>query len=153
MSVVRLLPIIIPVFALGIVGLVFALVARAQARMRAALEAEGIQLDTGPQWITIRYDNFRAPGFYRGSSFAKLRARLVLTSQRFVLTPAKRRYFSVPRSDLSRYTVELEGGELHIHSDTPSQATGSIDYRVQLADAPAWVDALTAAGAKPRPPR
>jgi hypothetical protein len=141
----------IPVFVGGLLWFIFSLVRRATAAARAALEAEGVVLDTGPQWVTIRYANFRAPGFYRGVGISKTRGALVLTRRRFVFTPSRRQFFLVERSDLGRFTVGIaEDGALHVHSDDPPHATGSIGYRVMVSDAAAWVKALTEAGARPR---
>ena len=143
----------IPVLVGAIIILVFSLVRRARARERVVLGREGVVLDSGPQWITIRYKNFRAPGIYRGVGIAKTRGSLVLTRQRFaVLTGGYQRPYSfIARSDLGRFVVGIaEDGAFQIHSDEPPGATGSIDYRAAVRDAAAWVKALTEAGARPR---
>jgi hypothetical protein len=143
----------IPVFVAAILILVFSLVGRARARERAAFDHEGVVLDSGRLWITIRYANFRAPRIYRGVGIAKTRGSLVLTRQRFgVLTGGYQRPYSlIARSDLGRFTVGIaEDGALQIHSDDPPGATGSIDYRIALGDAASWVKALTEAGARRR---
>ena len=144
----------IPLFVLALLGGIFALVfssiRKATARMRAELASEGIVLDTGPQWITLRLTNFRAPGLAVGVSVNKSRASLVLTQRRFVMLPSRRAFCRVDRKDLARYTVGLDGGALVIHSDDPPNASGSIDYRVTFPEAQAWVNALTDAGARPR---
>jgi hypothetical protein len=151
MSLVLLLALGIPAFVAAILIFVFTLVARVTARQRAALEQEGIVLDSGKQWITIRYANFRAPGIYRGAGLRKTRASLILTQQRLGLVPARRSYLFVPRKELGRFTVGASpDGTLQIHSDNPPGASGSIEYSVQLMDAETWVKALTDAGARPR---
>ena len=140
----------IVVFIAAIFVLVFTLYRRAAARARAALAAEGIVLDSGPRTITIRYTGFRARGFYRGVGYTKTRASIVLTRRRFAVTPARRQFYSVDRAELGRYTVGIAGdGTLNFHSDDPPHASGSIDYRVEVPDAAAWVRALTDAGMRP----
>jgi hypothetical protein len=67
-----------------------------------------------------------------------------------VLVPSRWQFFRVNRADLPRYTVGVDGGQLVIHTDDPPNATGTIDYRVTLADPQPWVKALTEAGARPR---
>ena len=58
-------------------------------------------------------------------------------------------YSIIARSDLARFTVDIaDNGALRIHSDDPPGATGSIEYRVTLTDAQAWVSALVQAGAR-----
>jgi hypothetical protein len=147
-SLVTALLVSIPILVVGILLAVVTFARRVQARRRAALEAEGIVLDTGPQRITVRLENFHGGGVSHHKSTESMRAALVLTGKRFVLTPSGRAYYDVPREMLGRYTVGAADGELQIHSDNPAHATGSIDYRVKLSDASAWVDALVAAGAK-----
>jgi len=120
------------------------------ARMRADLENEGIVLDTGPQWITIRYSGFRAPGFARGVGYAKTRASLILTQRRLAVVPARWRHLLTARADLGRFSTGVaEDGLLRIHSDDPPNASGSIDFRVPVSDPGPWVRALIDAGAKP----
>jgi hypothetical protein len=141
----------IPLFVAAILILAFSLVGRVKAAERAALDHEGVVLDSGPQWITIRYNNFRAPRIYRGVGITKTRGSLVLTRQRFgVLTGGRQRpYNLIARSDLARFAVGIaENGALRVHSDDPPGATGSIDYRVALGDAAVWVKALAEAGAR-----
>jgi hypothetical protein len=140
----------IPLLVATILAVVFRSVARATARERAALDREGVILDSGPLWITVRYTNFRAPGIYRGAAVSKTRGSFVLTRERLVLTPGFRRVrLRVSRSDLVRFTVGIgEGGVLRLHSDDPPGASGSIDYRVPVDDATSWVKALADAGAR-----
>jgi hypothetical protein len=143
----------IPVFVTAILFVVFRAVQKAIARQRAELEREGIERDSGLLWITARFTNFRGPGFYAGRSVGKARGRLVLTRERLVvLTGAgPRRYGAFSRADLGQFVVSTaEDGALHIHSDSPPGATGSLDYRVPVSDPVNWVTALTAAGAKSR---
>ncbi|HEX3343464.1 MAG TPA: hypothetical protein VHS09_02780 [Polyangiaceae bacterium] len=148
-----LLAVGIPVGVLLFVGVllifIFSMVRRSFARTRALVEQEGIVLDTGTQWITIRYRGFRARGLRVGAGINKARCSLVLTRQgRIILMPGfQGRYWLVP----ANVTVGIAGdGALHIHSDNPSGegAAGSISYRVAMPEAATWVNALTQAGAR-----
>ena len=140
----------IPALVGTILIVVFSAVGRAKARLRAELEREGIVLDSGTRWVTIRFSRFRAPGYYRGAGLLKLRASLVLTQARFVLFPGFRSFYRVARADLGRYAVGMaEDGALELHSDDPPGATGSIDFRVNVDEPNAWVAALSSAGARP----
>jgi hypothetical protein len=152
MSLGLLLGIGIPAFVAAILLFVFTLVRGMIARQRAALVQEGIVLDSGPQWITIRYAGYSAPGIYRGGGFHKMKASLILTQQRLALLPSRRSYGRIPRNGLGHFTVgATPDGTLQIHSDNPPGASGSIDYSVNLPDAETWVKTLTDLGARPRP--
>ncbi len=144
----------IPVFVIVLVGsiffFVFRSIVRSTARARGELEAEGIVLDTGPRWITIRFANFRAPGLAVGVGVRKTRGALVLTQRRLVVLPSRRQFYRVERQDLARYTVSTDDGALVIHSDDPPNASGSITYRLNLGNASEWMKALAAAGARVR---
>ncbi len=132
------------------VGLFFAIrkLARdAMERARAAIEEEGVVLEAGPQWITVRFRNFRSPGRTRGGALEKTWTTLVLTrAGRIVLLPISTRYWLEP----TRVTVGVTDGALHIKSDQPSGegVSGSVDYRVTMADPQEWVNALTKVGAR-----
>jgi hypothetical protein len=138
-------------FLLVLFTFIFTMVRRRMAEARAMVEQEGIVLDTGTQWITIRYQGFRARGIRMGVGINKARCSLVLTRQgRIILMPGfSGRYWLVP----SNITVGVaEDGALLIHSDRPSGegASGTIDYRVAMPEASAWVSTLMQAGAQPR---
>ncbi|HEY2367160.1 MAG TPA: hypothetical protein VGH87_12280 [Polyangiaceae bacterium] len=144
----------IPLFVALLMGtifyFVFSAIRKATARTRAELEREGIVLDTGPTWITIRLSNFRGQGRAVGTGYEKTRASLILSKERLVVVPSRWRFFRVNRADLGRYTVGTDGAALVIHTDDPPNATGTIEYRVTPADAQAWVKALVDAGARAR---
>ena len=113
----------IPAFVGAVLLLVFSLVARAAARMRAELEMEGVVLDSGPQWITIRYNNFRSPGLYKGVAITRMRSSLILTQKRLVMTPHRRPYRFIGKKELQHFTAGVaEDGSLQIHSDDPPNA-------------------------------
>ncbi len=146
------IPLGVITFLLVLFAFIFTMVRRRFAQARALLEQEGIALDSGPQWITIHYSAFRARGIRIGAGVNKSRGSLVLTRQgRIILMPGfSGRYWLVPPN----ITVGIaEDGRLHIHSDSPSGegASGSIDYRIAVPEAAAWMNALTQAGARPHP--
>ncbi|HEY1959718.1 MAG TPA: hypothetical protein VGH28_29110 [Polyangiaceae bacterium] len=144
----------IPVFVIVLVGtillLVFSSVRKATARTRAELASEGLLLDTGPTWITIRLSGFRGYGRAVGAGLYKWRASLVLSRRRLVLVPSRRRFLRLNHADLAHFTAGVDGGELVLHSDAPPNATGTMDIRVAVPDPNAWVKALVEVGARPR---
>jgi hypothetical protein len=144
----------IPVFVLLLLGtifyFVFGAIRKATARMRAELEREGIVLDTGPTWITIRLSAFRGYGVAVGTGFYKERAALVLSKQRLVLVPSRRRFLNLNHADLAHFTAGVDGDQIVLHTESPPNATGTMDVRVTVADPQTWVKALTDAGANPR---
>jgi len=144
----------IPVFVLLLLGtifyFVFSAVRKATARTRAELEQEGILLDTGRTWITIRLHGYRGNGLAVGTGLYKERAAFVLSKQRLVLVPSRRRFLQLSHADLAHFSVGADGGQLVLHTDTPPNATGTMDVRVTVADPETWVKALTEAGARAR---
>jgi len=142
----------IPVFVATILLIVFTLVRRSvrrqMAEARAQAEREGIVLDSGPVWMTIRYSGFRSPNVFIGAGIRKTRVTMLLTRERLVFVPGSRHYFTVSRADLARFHVVVEDAALRIHTDSPPNASGSIDYRVPVTDPAAWMAALSEAGAR-----
>jgi hypothetical protein len=128
---------------------VFAAVGKAIDRAAEALASEGVELDSGRVVATTRMRRFRAPGLYVGGGIRRTPARLVLTKQKLHIVMRPQRYGILERSTLDKFTVGILDGKLHLQSSDPPGATGSVDYRVKLADPEKWVAALTAAGAKP----
>ncbi|HEY4220451.1 MAG TPA: hypothetical protein VGO62_03895 [Myxococcota bacterium] len=139
----------IPVLVLGILAIVFSQVKKAAARARQALEHEGILLDSGKRWVTLHLRGYRAPGIAVGAGLQKLRCAVILTKKTLALIPGYRAFTRIHTNELSHYTVGVaDDGALRIHSDDPPRASGSIDYRVPVDDASAWVRALVDMGAK-----
>jgi hypothetical protein len=143
----------IPLFVLTILGVVFTLAARSIARRtaeeRAQLGHEGIVLDGGAVWLTIRYRGFRSDYLSIGVGIRKSRAVVVLTRERLALLPTSRHYFSIPRADLGRFTVGVaDDGALRLATDEPPNASGHIEYQLAVDEAPAWIAALREAGAR-----
>jgi hypothetical protein len=143
----------IPVFVLGILAVVFLLVGgrirrqMAEGRLRAT--QEGLILDSGPVWMTVRYRGFRSDSIFVGVGIRKTRITALLTRERLAFLPRSRHYFTIARADLGRFKVGVaEDGALRIHTEDPPGASGSIDYRLPVADASAWVATLAEAGAQ-----
>lgn len=126
--------------------LVFGAVRKAIDRAAEEIAAEGVELDSGQVTLTTRMTNFRAPGLISGG-IRRNPARVVLTKQRLHLIQRPQRYGILERTDLKQFTVGTIDGKLHLHTDTPPGATGSVDYRVHVDNPARWVDALAAAGA------
>lgn len=139
----------IPLLVVALLGLVFFLIGQALDRARAGLEAEGVVMASKRVRITTRYQNFRAPSLLAAGGIRMNPGYLVLTRERLVVLQRPQRYGIFARADLGRFRVGVaENGTLQLHSDEPPGATGSVDYRVPVGDAAAWVKALTAAGAR-----
>jgi hypothetical protein len=144
----------IPALVFLILGVVFFFVRRAVRRQMAEARAqaahEGIVLDSGPVWMTVRYRGYRAPGVYVGVGVRMTRVEMILTRARLSFVPRARHYSGIGHADLGRFQVAVaEDGALRLHTDNPPGASGSIDYRIPVADPAAWVSALTQAGAQP----
>jgi hypothetical protein len=129
---------------------IFRAIKNAIARQAEELAKEGIVKDSGSVGITEHLRDFRAPGMRVSVGARAGVGRLILTKERLALLPLNRRHgiSLLPRADLARFTATARDGELHLHTDDPPNATGSIEVVVTVPDSDAWVDALTAAGAK-----
>jgi hypothetical protein len=143
----------IPALVLTILAVVFLFVSRAvrrrMAEERLKATQEGIVLDSGPVWMTVRYRGFQSAGLFIGVGIRKSRVTALLTRERLAFLPWSRHYFTIARADLARFKVGVaEDGGLRIHTEDPPGASGSIDYRIPVADASAWVSALAEAGAQ-----
>jgi hypothetical protein len=128
---------------------VFAAVRRSIDRAADALKPEGIELDSGRVTLTTRLRDFRAPGIRSGRAIRRTPGRLVLTKQRLYLLCRPQRYGIIDRRELARFTVGIHDGCLHLTTNDPPDASGSIDYRLAVANPGTWVAALQAAGARP----
>ena len=121
----------------------FTLLARSTRRHRAALEAEGIVRE-GPAVVArVTLRGFRGYGRY-GNFNSGILMRPVLTSKTFTFLGS--RLHAVPLADLGRYKVSTGGGQLHIATDAPVDATGHMEVQLTLPDADAWAEALWNAG-------
>jgi hypothetical protein len=135
----------------AILGTVFTLVFRAirkrEAVLRAELEHEGIVKESARVSGSVRYRDYKAPGFYASRSLSTTSRRLVLTRATFAMIGGGRNY-RVPRGELHRYAVTTnEDGRLVIVTDSPVGASGHMDMRLKMPDAESWVRALREAGA------
>jgi hypothetical protein len=136
----------------GILLLVFTAVRKAIEREAAALASEGIVLDSGPSTLNATFADFRGPSVYIGVGSRRGPARVVLTKRRFTFVPSGQNRFGFARMDyaeLARFTVGVSDGKLHLHSDQPPNASGTVDLLLSVADPASWVRALTEAGARP----
>jgi len=132
-----------------ILTVVFTIIGRVQrtrlAAARAALQPEGIRLDSGLVGGTARFRGFSAPGMYEGGAIRGVRSCLVLTDKQLAILGG-RPAFHTPRGELSRWQVGLDGARLRLVSDDPPGAKGHVDLRLAVPDAEAWVAALREAG-------
>lgn len=127
---------------------VFAAIRKAIDRAAEALGPEGIELDSGPVIVSTRMRNFRAPKIYSSAAFRRNPARVVLTKQRLYILERPQRFGLFDRSELSSFTVRIVDGTLHLRSEEPPGATGTIEYRVPVRDADTWLARLVEAGAR-----
>ncbi len=131
---------------------IFAAVRRAGEREVAALQSEGIVLDSGRVHVRFGFRGFRGPMVAIGVGVRAGPGRIVLTQQRLTFVPSGSNRYGFARMDregLSRFQVGIQDGKLHLHSDQPPNASGSVDVLVSVANPAQWVDALTMAGARP----
>jgi hypothetical protein len=152
LAIILPLAIGIPLLVATILFVVFTLVGWAARRAREALEPEGIVLDSGSQWLTVRMSNYRRQGRYTRKAFSKGKGYVVFTRQALVVlsgTAGTGNGIRCPSSELRRFSVGITDGKLHLVSDSPPGATGHVDYRIAVPDPDRWVSTLCAAGAQP----
>jgi hypothetical protein len=142
MNLAIFLPALLGGLGLVFVGL-FALMRWLVAKELAALALEGIELDSGPAWVTVRMRGYRAPGINGVAVIRKGRGRLVLSKQQLAFVPRSRR---IAYADFGRFTAWEEAGALRVGTDDPPGATGHIDFRITVGDAAAWVAMLRERG-------
>ena len=139
----------------GILIAVFSAVRKAAGREAAELASEGIVLDSGPSTMKASFQELpRAERVHR-RRVAEGPARIVLTKRRFTFVPSGQNRFGFARMDhaeLARFEVGVSDGKLHLHSDRPPNASGTVDLFLSVADPASWVRALTDAGARPMSP-
>jgi hypothetical protein len=141
----------IPVIVIAFLAFVFSRVRAANAARYATLAHEGIVLDSGPRWITLRLHGYRAPGIAASAAIEKVRATLILTERSLALIPGLRALSTIARTDLARFTVRrADDGALHLSSSEPPNASGTIDIRIPGDDVDRWLAALVEAGAQPK---
>ena len=133
-----------------LVTLIVSSVRRVTRRQMAELEAEGIVLDSGRVAMTFHFRGFRGPMVAIGVGVRAGPGRIVLTRERLVFVPHGQNRFGfavMGRADLARFTVDTREGRLHMHSDSPPNASGSVDILVSVASPGEWAAALARAGA------
>jgi hypothetical protein len=139
-------------FAGTLVALILSAVRRAAARQMAALAGEGIVLDSGRIHVKLQFRGFRGPRVAIGVGVNAGPGRVVLTQRRFTFVPAGQNRYGIATIDremLGRFDVGVDQGKLHLHSDNPPNASGTVDMFLSVAEPARWVDALTTAGARP----
>lgn len=153
-------PILIVVIALvgsaGITAIVltivFSAVRRRTQRAMAELEPEGIVKDSGSVRVSWRFHDFRAPRIYTSVGAQVGPGRLVLTRRRLAVLPGSWRrpgFDALTPEVLAKFQVGTKDGKLHLHTESPPGATGTVDVYASVPDATAWVSALTQLGARP----
>jgi hypothetical protein len=120
---------------------------RSIARRRAALEGEGVVRDSGVCRVSARYRRFRGRGLYMGAGIRIGSGQLILTRAHLHVLGV-RGAEPVPLAELHRYRASVADGRLVITTDEPVGATGRLELRIKLDDAPSWVDALDDAGSR-----
>lgn len=134
------------VLMVGIFVIVFGLIRR---RIGVAASRLGVaELDSGTTKMVTRFEAFRSERLVRGG-YRRNPVRAVLTATHLHLIEVPQRYGIFERSDLARFTVGTQDGKLWLRSTDPPEATGTIDYRIDVDDPERWVRALLAAGATP----
>jgi len=129
-------------------AIVFHLIRTSIAREAASLT--GVERDSGPIKVMARYRRFRAPGMSYGGAIKGAPGQLVLTATHLYVLQRPQRYGRFARADLPRFTAGvIDGDRLQLRSEDPPGASGTVDYRMRVADPAGWVTALVAAGAKP----
>ncbi len=119
-------------------------------RRQIAAEAAGLkdkELDSGMTKMTTRYGSFRSEQMMRGG-LRRNYVQAVLTATHLHLIERPQRYGIFKRADLAKFSVGTLDGILHLRSTEPPDATGTIDYRIDVADPERWVNALSDAGAQ-----
>jgi hypothetical protein len=133
-----------------ILAIVFTIVRAAQAKriavFLAELAPEGIVRDSGMRSATIRYRNYRRPGYAASANIHNAGRQLIMTSKSFAILSFRNERCAL--TDVGRYEVAAEGNVLRLTTDNPVDATGHMDIRVRLDDATEWARALRDAGAK-----
>ncbi|MGD0524546.1 MAG: hypothetical protein ABSE49_05365 [Polyangiaceae bacterium] len=137
-------------FAGTLVFLIVSAVRRQTARAMAVLHGEGIILDSGRVHLKLSFRGFRGPRVAIGIGMNAGPGRVVLTQRRFTFVPWGQNRYGFTTTDrelLHRFAVGVDEGRLHLHSDNPPNASGTVDIFVSVANPAEWVEALTAAGA------
>lgn len=125
--------------------------AAAFANLVAALEPEGIEMQSPFVGGSVRYRDYRAPGRYHMASIRALRAALVLTRSHLVIFTAREQ--RIPRAELAQWSPTVQDGKLVLATDSPPGATGHMALHLRVADPEAWVTALATRPTLVHPPR
>lgn len=137
-------------FVGGLLFFIFSAIRRQTARALTILHGEGIILDSGRVHVKLSFRGFRGPRVAIGIGVNMGPGRVVLTQRRFTFVPWGQNRYGFTTTDrelLNRFTVGVDEGKLHMHSDDPPNAKGTVDIHVSVSNPAEWVEALTSAGA------
>lgn len=134
------------VFTGGLVAFILFVVRRREAHFVAELEAEGILRRSGRVVVGTSLTKYRSPRFGIASrAVSRKGGELVLTEEKLAVVSQRVFYFALPDTE-----VWVEGTKLHLRTERPMDASGTIDISAKLPDAAAWRDLLVERGATPR---
>lgn len=134
------------VFTGLLVGFIVLVTRRIAARYVAELEAEGIVRRSGRVVVGTSLKNYRSERFgYASRAVSRKFGELVLTERGLAVISQRVFRFSPPDTE-----VWVDGQKLHLLTETPMEASGTIDISAKLPDAAAWRDLLVERGATPR---
>jgi hypothetical protein len=135
-------------FAVGLVAAVLFIVRRTRERVIARLSSEGLERRTGPVRLTLRFRDYRAPGWRLGG-FSIKAGELVLTRQGLVVVFPQALRLS--GQDLSNLGVTVDGTRVSLETAAPFQASGHVRVEFETDQAEAWKAALLSRGARAIP--
>ena len=134
------------VFTALLVGFIVLVTRRIAARFVAELEAEGIVRRSGRVVVGTSLTQYRSYRFGHASrAVSRKGGELVLTQRGLAVVSQRVFRFALPDTE-----VWIEGETLHLLTEKPMEASGTIDISAKLPDAAAWRDLLVERGAKPR---
>lgn len=134
------------VFTGLLVGFIVLVTRGIAARFVAELEAEGIVRRSGRVVVGISLKQYRSARFGSASrAVSRKGGELVLTQRGLAVVSQRVFRFAPPDTE-----VWVEGETLHLLTEKPMEASGTIDISAKLPDAAAWRDLLVERGAKPR---
>lgn len=131
----------------------FGAMRRSAARALVRLQEEGIVLDSGPIHMKATFRGFRGPRVAIGAGMRAGPTRIVLTQRGLRFVPMGQNRFGFASTDrdlIGRFEVGAKDGKLHLHSDNPPNASGTVDILLSVSNPAEWVDALMQAGAQPQ---
>lgn len=148
----------IPLLVGAILFVVFRTMFESLKDAKTEYESEGIELDSKPQWVTVRLNNYASPAAPKGiSAYSKNPNVLLLTRKNLLLvrnhnngwtTRMGFKFIRIDRTNLQRLKVTSINNTLHIHCDSPPNASGQFTISLPVDNAEQWVQQLINAGAQ-----